>query len=79
MRNRSQGIEAFVTINKKDACRLERMNPADLQALSTRIIHESSTAAAEPGMSTVLRSFGLLDVLSSTSRSPKKLTYLHLA
>jgi hypothetical protein len=32
----------------------------------TRIIHEASTAAAHPGMSTVLRSVGFLDVLSST-------------
>ena len=31
-----------------------------------RIIHEASTAAADPGMSTALRSLGLLDVLSST-------------
>jgi hypothetical protein len=32
----------------------------------TRIIHEASTAAADPGMSTALRSVGFLDVLSST-------------
>jgi hypothetical protein len=31
-----------------------------------RIIHEASTAAADPGMSTALRFFGLLDVLLST-------------
>jgi hypothetical protein len=36
----------------------------------TRIIHEASTAAADPGMSTALRSFGLLDVLSSTPAVP---------
>ena len=36
----------------------------------TRIIHEASTAAADPGMSTVLRSLGLLDVLSSTPAGP---------
>jgi hypothetical protein len=30
----------------------------------TRIIHEASTAAADPGVSTALRSVGLLDVLS---------------
>jgi hypothetical protein len=35
-----------------------------------RIIHEASTAAADPGMSTALRSFGLLDVLSSTPPGP---------
>ena len=29
----------------------------------TRIIHESSTAVADPGMSTALCSLGLLDVL----------------
>jgi hypothetical protein len=36
----------------------------------TRIIHEASTAAADPGMSSALRSFGLLDVLSSTPAGP---------
>jgi hypothetical protein len=35
-----------------------------------RIIHEASTAEADPGMSTALRSFGLLDVLSSTPAGP---------
>jgi hypothetical protein len=34
-----------------------------------RIIHEASTAVADPGMST-LRSFGLLDVLSSRPPGP---------
>jgi hypothetical protein len=29
----------------------------------TRIIHEASTAAADPGMSAALRSVGFLDVL----------------
>jgi hypothetical protein len=32
----------------------------------TRITHEASTAAADPGMSTALRSVGFLDVRSST-------------
>jgi hypothetical protein len=36
----------------------------------TRIIHEASTAAADPGMSTALRFFGLLDVLLSTPAAP---------
>ena len=36
----------------------------------TRISHRLSTAAADPGMSTALRSFGLLDVLSSTPAGP---------
>jgi hypothetical protein len=36
----------------------------------TRIIHETSTAAADPGMSSALRSVGLLDVLSSTPAAP---------
>jgi len=36
----------------------------------TRISHGLSTAAADPGMSTALRSVGLLDVLSSTSEGP---------
>ena len=41
----------------------------------TRIIHEASTAAADPGMSTALRSLGLLDVLSSTPAGPLE-TYI---
>jgi hypothetical protein len=32
----------------------------------TRIIHEASTAAVDPGMSAALRSVGFLDVWSST-------------
>ena len=36
----------------------------------TRIIHEASTAAADTGMSTALRSFRLLDLLSSTPAGP---------
>jgi hypothetical protein len=36
----------------------------------TRIIHEASTAASDPGMSTALRSLGLLPVLSSTPAGP---------
>ena len=39
-------------------------------SLLTRISHKLSTAAADPGMSTALRSLGLLDVLSSTSAGP---------
>ena len=35
-----------------------------------RIIHEASTAAVDPGMSTALRSVGLLDVLSSRPAEP---------
>ena len=35
-----------------------------------RISHQLSTAAADPGMSTALRSVGLLDVLSSTPAEP---------
>ena len=35
-----------------------------------RISHKVSTAAAQPGMSTALRSLGLLDVLSSTNAGP---------
>ena len=34
------------------------------------ISHQLPTAAADPGMSTALRSVGLLDVLSSTSAGP---------
>ena len=36
----------------------------------TRISHQLSTAAVDPGMSTALRSVGLLDVLSSTPEAP---------
>ncbi len=36
----------------------------------TRISHQLSTAATDPGMSTALRSVGLLDVLSNTSAGP---------
>jgi hypothetical protein len=36
----------------------------------TRISHKFSTAAADPGMFTALRSLGLLDVLSSTPAGP---------
>ena len=32
----------------------------------TRIIHEASAAAVDPGMSAALRSVGFLDALSST-------------
>jgi hypothetical protein len=35
-----------------------------------RISHQLSTAAADPGMSTALRSVGRLDVLSSTPAAP---------
>ena len=37
---------------------------------STRISQQLSTAAVDPGMSTALRSVGLLDVLSSTPAEP---------
>jgi hypothetical protein len=36
----------------------------------TRISHQLSTVAADPGMSTALRSVRLLDVLSSTPAEP---------
>jgi hypothetical protein len=36
----------------------------------TRVSHQLSTAEADPGMSTALRSVGLLDVLSSTPAGP---------
>jgi hypothetical protein len=35
-----------------------------------RISYQLSTAAADPGMSTVLRSVGLLDILSSMPAGP---------
>ena len=38
--------------------------------IPARTIHEASTVAADPGMSTALRSLGLLDVLSSTPAGP---------
>ena len=44
----------------------------------TRIIHEASTAAADPGMSTALRSVGFLDVLSSTpAESSRRAPCIH--
>jgi hypothetical protein len=45
------------------------LNKIDHIAL-TRIIREASTAAADTGISTALRSFRLLDVLSSTPAGP---------
>ena len=42
------------------------MRPSRLIKELARISHQLSTAAADPGMSTALRSVGLLDVLSST-------------
>jgi hypothetical protein len=38
--------------------------------LLARISHQLSTAAADPGMYTALRSFGLLDILSSMPAGP---------
>ena len=43
---------------------------SDAIAMLARISHGVSTAAADPGMSTALRSVGLLDVLSSTPAGP---------
>jgi hypothetical protein len=40
------------------------------RACLTRISHQLSTAAADPGMSTALRSVGLLDILSSMPAGP---------
>jgi predicted alpha-1,2-mannosidase len=40
------------------------------EAMLTRISHQLSTAAADPGMSTALRSVGLLDILSSMPAGP---------
>jgi hypothetical protein len=37
----------------------------------TRTSHQLSTATADPGMSTVLRSLGLLDVLKVRLRGPR--------
>jgi len=43
-----------------------------------RIIHEASTAAADPGMSTALRSGGFLDVpLSTTAESSRRAPCIH--
>jgi hypothetical protein len=39
-------------------------------AKSARIIYEAFAAAADPGMSTALRSVGLLDILSSMPAGP---------
>jgi hypothetical protein len=40
------------------------------RSLLARSSHQRSTAAADPGMSTALRSVGLLDVLLSTPAEP---------
>ncbi len=52
----------------------KKQNSKDLEdpkkVCLTRISHQLSTAATDPGMSTALRSVGLLDVLSSTSAGP---------
>jgi hypothetical protein len=39
-------------------------------SILTRISHQISTAAADPGMSPALRSVGLLDILSSMPAGP---------
>ena len=49
---------------------LEKQVPTAGWDLLTRISHQVSVAAADPGMSTALRSLGLLDVLSSTPAGP---------
>jgi hypothetical protein len=53
---------------------LSRLSDLDIRLLDnialTRIIHEASTLEADPGMSTALRSVGLLDVLWSTPAGP---------
>ena len=63
---RYQGILA------PSARRRSRIVPVEPQngGALTRISHGLSTAAADPGMSTALRSVGLIDVLSSTPAEP---------
>ena len=44
----------------------------------TRIIHEVSAAAVDPGMSTALRSVGFLDVASSApAESSRRVPHIH--
>ncbi len=45
-------------------------DPSSHESLLTRLSHRLSAAASDPGMSTALRSFWLLDVLSSTPAGP---------
>jgi len=45
---------------------MRSLSREDFELHLTRIIHEASTAAAQTGMYTALRSIGFLDVLSST-------------
>jgi len=60
-------------------CQLERPHERSVElrekTTPARIIHEASTAAADPGMFSGLHSFGLLDVLSST---PARASIAHL-
>src|SRR5512137_2677646 len=52
--------------------------PERCSFMLTRIIHEASTAAADPGLSTALRSVGFLDVLSSTpAESSRRAPCIH--
>jgi hypothetical protein len=48
------------------------------QGLLARISHQLTTAEADPGMSTALRSVGFLDVLSSTpAESSRRAPCIH--
>jgi hypothetical protein len=47
-----------------------RILPPPATTILTRISHQLSTAAADPGMSTAMRSVGCLDVLSSMPAVP---------
>ena len=61
--------------NKKNGRKAFSLSFFSKIATLTRIAHQLPTAAVDPGMSTALRSVGLLDILSSMSAGPSK-TYI---
>jgi hypothetical protein len=63
-----QLINILECMNRRP-CSIGQAGTERVQSL-TRISHRLSTAAADPGMSSALRSVGLLDVPSSTSAGP---------
>jgi len=59
-------ISVILSLVIKPTSSRYRVQIIGLATALTRIIHEASTAAADPGMPAVLRSVGFLDVLWST-------------
>jgi hypothetical protein len=65
----SAGKSSFETKNAENPKKLSRSIVPNKTRL-TRISHQISTAAADPGMPTALRSVGLLDILLSMPAGP---------